>query len=80
MALVAVAVRQGINVGGGGGGGGPLTYEQQQQQQEEGGGGGGVATTPREVRRIAFGSCTYVLKCTDGANTQEPLYCPVFGS
>lgn len=52
VGLVAVAVHQGIHVGGGG----PLTYEQQQQGEE----GGGVAAAPREARRIAFGSCTYV--------------------
>eukprot|EP00903_Cladosiphon_okamuranus_P013391 g12479.t1 len=49
LALVAVAVHQGIHVGGDG----PLTYEQQSGEES-----GGVATAPREVRRIAFGSCT----------------------
>lgn len=53
VALVAVAVHQGIHVGGSGG---PITYEQQQGEEEA----GGVAAAPREVRRIAFGSCTCV--------------------
>lgn len=52
MGLIAIAVHQGIHVGGGG----PINYEQQQGEE----GSGGVAAAPREVRRIAFGSCTYV--------------------
>lgn len=56
VGLVAVALREGIYVGGDGS---RVSYEQQQQQQqeEEAEGGGGVAAA-REIRKIAFGSCT----------------------
>lgn len=60
VGLVAVALHEGIYVGEDGA---SLSYEEQQheqQQREEDTteGGDAAAAAAREVRRIAFGSCT----------------------
>ncbi|CAN0212970.1 unnamed protein product [Pylaiella littoralis] len=54
VGLLAVALREGIYVGGDRS---SLSYEEQQQQEQEAE-GGVAAAAPREVSKIAFGSCT----------------------
>lgn len=55
VGLVGVALYEGIHVGRDGA---SLSYEEQEQQQEGQEVEGGVAAAPREISKIAFGSCT----------------------